>query len=52
MVCIPQHENQIQGRNQIQNRKVSVSNPTDALGQALGPNIITRLSVTFRSYLK
>ena len=52
MVCIPQHENQIQGRNQTQNRKVSVSNPADALGQALGPNLITRLPETFRSYWK
>ena len=35
-----------------QNRKVSGSNPTDALGQVLGPNLITRLPVIFRSYLK
>ena len=34
------------------NRKVSGSNPTDALAQDLGPNLITRLPVTFRFYFK
>ena len=30
-----------------QSRKVPGSNLTDALGQALGPNVITMLPVTF-----
>ena len=35
-----------------QNRKVSVSNTTNALGQAKGPNLITRLPVTFGPQFK
>ena len=35
-----------------QNRKVSGSNFTVALGLALGSNMITRLPVTFGLYLK
>ena len=32
--------------------EVSCSNPTVGLGQALGPNLITRLLVNFELYLK
>ena len=35
-----------------QNRRVSRSSPTDALDQALGPNLVTRSPVTFASHLK
>ena len=33
-----------------QNRKVPGSNPTDGLGQALEPNLITKFPVNFGSY--
>ena len=36
----------------IQNRKFSGLNPFDALVEALEPNLITRLPVTFESCLK